>query len=465
MTRPDPDETITYITHSGELPSGASILIYGAGGRGRRFAKTIKSDRPDLRVTAFLDSFKPGRVGRLPVHVAGDLPALLERQGAGGAGGAAVVVASFSHGAIGRELARRGVKRYYVLLEDAEAIPYLNIPLDEITSRLNASHHPLKAPRKSTLAGQGTYWRCPSLTGLYLRPTGFTLCCWMPDLVRPGEPEAAIGRLADIRRRIVTAIDQGECDFCASCPELVPTQHPGDTGKISLLHMDTSTVCNLSCSYCNVKQTMPRCDYDPEALFDQFRRRGVLASDYSFDWGGFGEPSINPHFGSLTGKMLDDGASGLVYTNALTRHPVIERGLAEGRLVIRCSVDAGTRETYRAVRGVDAFETVWENLKAYAKINSAGVSAKYIVTTGNAALAETDAFVERCLREGIRHVAISKDFFSKRTPAPVREGVRNLALRCREHGLPHDFLITAMSPAFVKSLKLDSATAKRSRPQ
>jgi len=440
-----------YFTHPRELPEGAEVLVYGAGGRGRSFLRSMKTHGSGLKAVGFLDSFKPGRAEGLPVHPVSELPELLR---AHGAVRPVIVVASYYHKAIGEELARRGVTDYHVLLEECEAIPYLDLPDEEALGMLNARKHPLNAHPKDTRARDGRRFRCMSLTALYLRPTGFSLCCWMPDLVHATEPARALSRLDGIRRRLIGGIDRGECPFCASCPELVPTANPVDTDKVTLLHMDTSTTCNLACSYCNVKDSMPRCDYDPQAVFGLLREEGRLAPGYSFDWGGFGEPSINPHFGPITRLMLDDGASGLVYSNALVRSPVIEQGLAAGKLTIVCSVDAGTRETYRAVRNVDAFEAVWKNIAAYVRLNPELVRIKYIVTPGNAGREETDAFVERCAESGVRHVTIAKDFFSRRTPAPVREGVRNLALECARRGLEYTFLPTAIGPAFVRSLKL-----------
>lgn len=442
---------VRYFTHPRELPQEGNVLVYGAGGRGTFLLRSIRAHGSGLKAVGFLDSFKPGRMAGLPVHAASELPDLLR---AHGADRTIIVVASYYHKAIGEELARRGVTDYHVLLEECEILPYLNLPEEEVLRMLNAKRHPLNSPPKDTKARDGRRFRCMSLTALYLRPTGFSLCCWMPDLVHATDPALALSRLDGIRRLLIGGIDRGECPFCASCPELVPTAGPADTDKITLLHMDTSTTCNLACSYCNVKDSMPRCEYDPEAVLGLLREEGRLAPGYQFDWGGFGEPSINPHFGQITGRMLEEGASGLVYTNALVRSPVIERGLAAGKLTIVCSVDAGTRETYRAVRNVDAFEAVWKNIATYVRLNPELVMIKYIVTPDNAGREETDAFAGRCAGAGVRHVTIAKDFFSRRTPAPVREGVRNLAQECARRGLKYLFLPTAMSPAFVRSLKL-----------
>jgi len=44
----------------GDIPQGEELLIYGAGGAGARLLQTISNERGDLRVLAFVDSFKDG---------------------------------------------------------------------------------------------------------------------------------------------------------------------------------------------------------------------------------------------------------------------------------------------------------------------------------------------------------------------------------------------------------------------
>ncbi|WP_243358625.1 radical SAM protein [Fundidesulfovibrio terrae] len=443
---------MTYLSDTSRLPASGKLLIYGSGGRGKRLLADVRALGSGLDPIGFLDSFKSGRCEALKIHPVDELP---ELQRVHGEEQIVIVVASTFHRAIERELRTRGVDAFHVFLEPAETIAYLDAPEENIVRLLGIIAHPLNAPPQATRVRQGTCWRCESLSGLYMRPTGFSLCCWMPDLVRADAPLRALERLGRIRKLLVEAIDRGECGFCASCPELAPEHGVNSPDAITLLHMDTSTACNLACSYCNVKDIHAGCDYDPVEVYDLLRDQGLLAPGYRFDWGGFGEPTINPHFAHITGKMLAEGASGLVYTNALVRSPSIEQGLREGRLRIVCSIDAGTRETYRQVRNVDGFEAVWKNVETYAALNPQQVHLKYIVTTQNAGAEETDAFVDRCVRAGIRNVTISKDFFEKRTPDAVREGVRRLALECARRGLTYSFLGTAISPAFIRSLKLN----------
>lgn len=58
-----------------DLPRGAEVLLYGAGGYGRRTLALLRAQRPDVRPLAYVDRDKAGAVDGLPVLRPGD-PAL-----------------------------------------------------------------------------------------------------------------------------------------------------------------------------------------------------------------------------------------------------------------------------------------------------------------------------------------------------------------------------------------------------
>ncbi|QGY39310.1 hypothetical protein GM415_03975 [Pseudodesulfovibrio cashew] len=55
------------------VPSGSSVLLYGAGGRGGRALELLKALNPGVTVLGFVDSFKRGRWQGLPVHAPEDI--------------------------------------------------------------------------------------------------------------------------------------------------------------------------------------------------------------------------------------------------------------------------------------------------------------------------------------------------------------------------------------------------------
>lgn len=438
----------TYIHSLRELPAGAEVLVYGAGSRGRKVLAAARRGK-HVRVLGFVDSFTSGESCGLPVFA---LDALDEVMARPEMDGARILIASAFHRKIGQGLDARGRGGYQVFLDPDEGPPLVDVPVDDIARALNLHRNPLKATRRrgaGKRAGKGKCLRCASLSAVYFRPSGLSLCCWMPDLVEvpaPGGPasnEAALARLDAIRRRLADALDQGRNPFCATCPDVFETNHAALSERFALLHLDISTRCNLNCSYCIVKNSFRGVDYDFDGLCDHVQHSGLLAKGFCFDWGGAGEPTLFPGFEERTRGLLALGGSGLVYTNALKFSEVIAEGLRSGLRIV-CSMDAGTRQTYANIRGVDGFETVWANIRRYLAAGRANVTLKYIVTRGNAAPEELRAFVARCAEEGVQAVWLSRDFYADTVTPAEEEALALLAGECARAGVGYSFLGTAV---------------------
>ena len=77
--------------------------------------------------------------------------------------------------------------------------------------------------------------------------------------------------------------------------------------------------------------------------------------------------------------------------------PVI-KFLKKGLIKITTSIDAGTPETFKEVRGRPKFFNVFENLQKYASIDSSKVTIKYIFTEENKDERELELFIKNCLK-------------------------------------------------------------------
>ena len=71
-------------------------------------------------------------------------------------------------------------------------------------------------------------------------------------------------------------------------------------------------------------------------------------------------------------------SSGIKYS------PVIAKGISTGQLSVVVSIDSSSRETYKKIKQIDAFNKVCANLKKYAKAQkrSFNVISKYIIIPG-----------------------------------------------------------------------------------
>lgn len=432
------------IADPGELPAGAVLALYGAGGRGAAMLRDIRARRPDIRVVGWIDTYKRGSFLDLPVWRLDAFLAVRQTRPE-----VAILVTSAFYPTILRTLAAHGIEGCLVAVEPGDQ-PFVAATAPEgVAPLLDRGRHPLgRAPRDTRRTGPaGDCWRCPELSDVYLRPTGLSFCCWLPDLAFvEADADAALDRLDRLRGMFRAAIDAGRHAYCAACPGLGRGARDGAPGRVRALHIDTTTVCNLDCAYCIVKNTPQAVEYDPLAVIEGILASDRLAPSFSFDWGGFGEPTLNKDFAALTERLIARGGKGLVYSNCLVHSPAVERHLGASLTVV-CSLDAGTRETYAALRRRDGHDRVWDNIGRY--LAAAGPDhfiAKYIMLPQNSGQADLEGFVARCRAAGVRHVLLARDFYEPDFAPEIASGLARLQAACLRAGLTVKFLATAVSP-------------------
>jgi len=116
--------------------------------------------------------------------------------------------------------------------------------------------------------------------------------------------------------------------------------------------------CNLACSYCVSYANNPA-DRGGK-LLDKLKRwyaEGLLKPGSSIDFGG-GESTLHIEFEPMAEFAFAHGMRMVVFTNATGVSPSLLQGLSTGLVTILCSVDAGTPETYRQIKGKPMFHKV-----------------------------------------------------------------------------------------------------------
>lgn len=138
-----------------------------------------------------------------------------------------------------------------------------------------------------------------------------------------------------------------------------------DGERIAPLHIELgiSRHCNAKCKFCywtysGLKpHNMP---YDTmKKLFDDANAIGVKSITFM----GEGENTLNPHFYDIVNYAQEVGVDVGLGTNgiALKRDKLLD--MLKGLVWIRFSVNASNSELYSAVNGVDAFDTVTDNIR------------------------------------------------------------------------------------------------------
>lgn len=213
----------------------------------------------------------------------------------------------------------------------------------------------------------------------------------------------------------VKELQQGG-SMCAGCDKLVDVDIPeGGQWDLDIRFATVSInkhrhICNCRCVYCDLWRN-PRDSYAILPPLRSLWSQKALRQDCFFSWGG-GEPCIIKDFEETSAWILRHGFFQYVHTNALRFSPVLADILRQGRGGVNISIDSGSAETYRAVKGLDGFARVTDTLRQYAEAakHMYEVHLKYIVFERNNGLEEIERFFQLCRETGITHVQLSLNF-------------------------------------------------------
>ncbi len=197
-----------------------------------------------------------------------------------------------------------------------------------------------------------------------------------------------------------------ECVGCLYLKE----QEWDNEDYISYMNFNSGTVCNCKCIYCYLDEARKiKTEKSSLRIVKDLIDRKLLKDGGHITIAG-GEPTITPDFDKMLNLMINSGLSCIrVLTNGIKYSKSIEKGLKLGVMTIVISVDSGTKETYKKVKRVDAFDAVWKNLKKYAPnaIHDYAVKAKYIILPRlNDSRQEFDAFINKVIDAGIKEASI-----------------------------------------------------------
>lgn len=242
------------------------------------------------------------------------------------------------------------------------------------------------------IVGKG--WSCYDLRhSLFLAPEEVRTCCkrffWKG--VRRGDvvllrDDISINSLYKKKYKLHEDINAGKRTPCDGCPFLEFKEW--EPMGIEYVSLEYHSVCNLKCSYCSdTFNGGKKSSYDVGKLIS-----GLPEGVKTVLWGG-GEPTLGTYFNPRELINKFPNAQHRILTNAVEHSGIVESLLKENLVYITTSLDAGTRETFKTVRGKDVFLQTFLNIDAYARANARRVTIKYILTEENSSAAELLSFV------------------------------------------------------------------------
>ncbi len=213
-----------------------------------------------------------------------------------------------------------------------------------------------------------------------------TPCCPPADYIRPSVPYMGgplpLEAIVQMRGKTREEIRQG-ISPCLQCPFLTKGKR-----RINGILFETITLnhfghCNARCSYCSAWYPSNYEKYKPnyeifEALEWLFINNLINPTGSPIIWGG-GEPTILPEFEKVMGLLSKYNKPSLVNTNAIIYSENLVNALSRNLTTIQISLDAGDKETYKKMKGLDLFDQVVDNIKKYSKVGNKRITLKYIV--------------------------------------------------------------------------------------
>jgi len=224
--------------------------------------------------------------------------------------------------------------------------------------------------------------------GYYGESLGF--CCASSSRFHSTRPifsyldnaEATIINFLQKRKSFIDGIVPVECTGCSRL-------RPYNVFSCKIKHINIScypSVCQAKCIYCNV-HTSPENNYQnakhsqyPKMITEmiQYLQKNDLIDDNCHFLFAPAEITIMPHKDLLLNVTSKYKAKFL--TNAFLFEPKIADSMKKNNSIINVSLDSGTKETFKLIKGFDLFEKVLTNLKKYREYNA--FELKYNILSG-----------------------------------------------------------------------------------
>lgn len=278
-----------------------------------------------------------------------------------------------------------------------------------------------------------------------------TFCCehfaGIPG-IELDEPQNTVAKLIQLRDQLIQTTKRGDIpSSCLKCPHFqVMDRTVSDKIRFISLSMYPSP-CQCKCSYCGLHGTnLTRLNKN---LYEGYYRKvfevvkllakeGLIALDAKWQVA-CGEISIHPFKDEIFELVADKRVN--ILTNAFVFDKNIAQILAtNSQASINLSIDSGTANTWRKVKGVDNFSVVLNNLKKYREVSNPNqIQLKYILLPGMNTSLKDYLGIIRIMRDlGITNLIVSHDFAISAKNKKLQVYKAILIMLLKSYGLTHE---------------------------
>lgn len=239
---------------------------------------------------------------------------------------------------------------------------------------------------------------------------------------------------------------------CMKCSQFVEGEH-SISPTITYVNLSMYPApCQSRCIYCSVHQEnqnitseVARSAY--KKLFDMLdlaEQSGILSPNAAWQISS-GEIAIHPYRDRI--MKLVRGKSSMFYTNCMEFDEDVAANLHDNsNSAINLSIDSGTPETWKRVKGIDNFDQVLENLVKYhqASVRPGQITMKYIVMPDvNDIYEDYVSLLEIMKVLEVKHLTLSQDVRTKYTLDPEERSkltgaTAYLLAMCHKNGITND---------------------------
>lgn len=271
--------------------------------------------------------------------------------------------------------------------------------------------------------------------------------------------EFPVDKIEAARKKLIEQNNAAGDSPCKGCHFLKKKDWQAERKSKALLdavYVSSFSICNLHCRYCFVylaefSEVSHVAGYPLLPVFQQLVDKEILAPDGYIEWGG-GEPTIVKGFADIMRMLMQTGHKQQIHTSSVKFSPELAEGLRIGKVRSVTSVDAGTRETYKEVKGRDRFDIVWENVEKYARTGG-DMTVKYILRKNNSDDGNVRQFIAKCQGAGIKNLVLTPDFREIAQHQVTEETIYAFALMVHEaekHGIPVQIRDEYLNPEQMK---------------
>ncbi len=212
-------------------------------------------------------------------------------------------------------------------------------------------------------------------------------------------------KLFDIKAKRIEAQKQKTIYDCEGCYHLGDYTYTNER-KISQFHFSQCRQCNAKCIYCSDEYSNSTLNYNPYPIIKDLIEKGYYKSGGEATLQG-GEPTIMPNFNELVALFTENGTKIRVHTSAIKYSETVANALKKDMGSVVISLDCGSKNTFKKIKQVDAFDKVCDTINKYSCANIENVIIKYIIVPGyNDNIKEIDKFFALIKKYNIKNVAL-----------------------------------------------------------